>query len=161
MSNPPTLYMLCGKMAAGKSTLAKDLSRRLGVPLLCEDDLLAALFPNEITDVPTYVKFSSRLKKAIEGMVIELLKHGTSVVLDFPANTLKQRAWLAGLAEQANVLHELHYIDRSDSDCKKQLQKRATENPERAATDTIEMFDAINQYFEPPSASENLAVVLL
>ena len=85
----------------------------------------------------------------VESLVIDVLSTGTSVVLDFPANTVKQRAFLVQLAEKANAAHELHYLDVSDAECKKQLLKRASENPDRAATDTLDMFDAISRYFEP------------
>jgi len=36
-----------------------------------------------------------------------------------------------------------------------------TENPDRAATDTVEMFDAIGKYFEPPSVEEGLNLWLV
>ena len=155
------LYLICGKMAAGKSTLALKISKESDAILLSEDELLEKLYPGEVTDVSTYVKFSERVKSAMEKHIVELLLHGTSVVLDFPANTVKQRTWLLKLATQANAPHELNYIDLPDSICKTQLQKRATENPERASTDTVEMYNAINRYFEPPTAEEGLNVRLL
>jgi len=161
MEIPTTLYLLCGKMAAGKSTLSTDLSRNLRVVVLSEDELLARLFPGEITDIPSYSKMSERLKSAIGDVVVDLLSNGVSLILDFPANTASQRAWLRGLADQAKVNHELHYIDVSDSICKTQLLKRAIEHPERASTDTIEMFDAISKYFEPPSEEEGLNIMLV
>ena len=33
----PTLHFMCGKMAAGKSTLAKKLAEQHGAILICED----------------------------------------------------------------------------------------------------------------------------
>ena len=158
MENSSTLYMLCGKMAAGKSTLAIEMSRRLGVMVIVEDHLLASLYPDEITDVDTYLDRSARLKTAMEPIIVDLLAHGASVILDFPANTVQQRAWFAGLAEKAKAKHELHYIEIDDSTCKKQLLKRLVENPDRASTDTVEVYDAITKYFEPPSADEGLSI---
>jgi len=148
-------------MAAGKSTLSTKLSRSLKAVVLSEDVLLARLFPGEITDIPSYSKMSVRLKSAIGDVVVDLLSNGVSLILDFPANTVSQRAWLLGLADRAKVSHELHYIDVSDSICKTQLLKRAAENPDRASTDTIEMFDAINKYFEAPSKQEGLIIRLV
>jgi len=40
-----TLYFMCGKMAAGKSTLSKELARMHNAVLLNRDDWLAALYP--------------------------------------------------------------------------------------------------------------------
>ena len=40
-----TLYFMCGKMAAGKSTFSKELAREHDAVLLNQDDWLAALYP--------------------------------------------------------------------------------------------------------------------
>jgi len=52
MSTSATLIFFCGKMAAGKSTLARDLAVRENAVLFVQDDFLDALFPGEITDIP-------------------------------------------------------------------------------------------------------------
>ncbi|MEQ8975070.1 MAG: AAA family ATPase [Coleofasciculus sp. C1-SOL-03] len=52
MNNQATLYLFCGKMAAGKSTLAKQLANDHNAILLVEDDLLSQLYPEEIIDIP-------------------------------------------------------------------------------------------------------------
>jgi chloramphenicol 3-O-phosphotransferase len=85
------LIFLCGKMAAGKSTLARDLAKRENAILLVQDEFLDALFPGEITDLPGFVKCSSRLRSALAPHVCALLSRGISVVLDFPGNTKAQR----------------------------------------------------------------------
>lgn len=84
----------------------------------------------------------------IEQIVVDVLSNGTSIVFDFPANTISQRTWLVGLAEQASAVHELHYIVLFDSICKTLLLKQAAEKPERDSTDTVEMVEAISKYFK-------------
>jgi len=64
MSISAKLIFLCGKMAAGKSTLARDLAQRENAVLLVQDEFLDRLFPGEITDIPGFVKCSSRLRSA-------------------------------------------------------------------------------------------------
>jgi predicted kinase len=154
-----TLYMLCGKMAAGKSTLAQQLAKREHLILLSEDEWLATLYPGEIIDLATYANRSTRIKTAIEQLLVSLLSKGMSVVMDFPANTAAQRAWLCSLAVAAQANHELHLIDLPDSTCKVQLLKRARENPERAQTDTLKMFEAVTAWFEYPGEHEGLNIV--
>jgi predicted kinase len=123
------LIFFCGKMAAGKSTLARDLAVREDAVLLVQDDFLNALFPGEITDIPGFVKCSVRLKNALTPHVCALLSKGISVALDFPGNTKVQRAWFRELIERANVEHELHFVDTSDALCKSQLRERSTGLP--------------------------------
>ena len=115
MSTSTKLIFFCGKMASGKSTLARDLADREDAVLLVQDDLLDALFPGEITDTPGFVKCSSRLKNALTPHVCALLSKGISVVLDFPANTKAQRSWFRELIERTKVDHELHFVDASDA----------------------------------------------
>ena len=74
-------------MAAGKSTLAKRLAKEHGAILLVEDELLAQLYPEEIVDIPSYIKYSVRLKDAVSNHISALLSSSISIVLDFPANT--------------------------------------------------------------------------
>lgn len=40
----PTLHLLCGKIASGKSTLAAQLGRTAGTILIAEDDWLDSLY---------------------------------------------------------------------------------------------------------------------
>lgn len=59
------LLFVCGKMAAGKSTLSKELAVREHAVLLAQDELLVALFPGEIVDVAAFVKYSTRIQDAL------------------------------------------------------------------------------------------------
>src|SRR5262249_14978384 len=96
-AEPAKLYFMCGKMAAGKSTMAKDLAVRQNAVLVVQDEFLAALYPDEILDIPDFVRCSSRLRNAIAPHVCALLSRGISVVLDFPGNTMSQRIWFRTL----------------------------------------------------------------
>ena len=89
-----SLTFFCGKMGAGKSTLARQLAAEQGAVLLSEDDWLAALYPNQILTLADYVECSARLKGPVKTLVQSMLLAGTDVVMDFPANTRAQRAWL-------------------------------------------------------------------
>ena len=155
-----TLFFLCGKMASGKSTLAQELAARENALLLGEDELLSALYPGEVVDVPTYAKYSSRIRNALTPLICTVLSEGLSIVLDFPANTRNQRVWFRGLSEASAVGHELHFIDAPDSVCKRQLRERSQALPEGTRWTSDVEFDTITAYFEPPSAEEGFTVVV-
>lgn len=154
-----TLYFFCGKMAAGKSTLARDLADRNAALLLVQDDWLTHLFPGEIVDVPTYVTYSARLRAALTDHIATLLARGISVVLDFPGNTRAQRDWFRSLCERANAGHELHFIDVPDDLCKAQLRQRSRHLPEGSAWTSDAEFDAITTFFQPPADDEGFNVI--
>jgi predicted kinase len=153
------LIFLCRKMAAGKSTLARTLADREGAIVLVQDELLGNLFPNEIVDIPAFLDRSTRLNTALAPHICALLTRGISVVLDFPANTEKQRAWFRELFERAGVDHELHYVDASDALCKRQLKARSAHLPPGTQWTTDAEFEAITAYFQPPSEDEGFNIV--
>ena len=153
------LYFMCGKMGAGKSTYAKQLARDQNALLLVQDELVAALFPGEIQDIPSFVKYSGRLKDALSNHICDLLSRGVSVVLDFPGNTRNQRQWFRDLFERSNVEHELHFIDAPDDLCKRQLRQRSEGVPAGSAWTTDAEFDAITAYFQAPAEDEQFNVV--
>ena len=159
MTQPAKLLFMCGKMAAGKSTLAAELARRDGTILLVQDHFLATLYPGDIVDIADYVKYSSRLREALTPHITSLLSNGITVVLDFPANTKFQRAWFRELFESSKVEHELHFIDVSDELCKRQLMQRSQGLPEGAAFTSEAEFDAITSHFQAPSAQEAFNVI--
>lgn len=158
-STSARLIFFCGKMAAGKSTLARELAQREHAVLLVQDELLESLYPSEITDIPEFIKCSSRLKKALAPHICALLSKGISVVLDFPGNTKAQRAWFRELFERANVDHELHFIDVSDAVAKSQLKNRSKDLPPGTPWTTEAEFESITLYFQSPSEDEGFNVV--
>jgi predicted kinase len=160
MSRAATLFFLCGKMAAGKSTVAKALAEREDAVLLAQDEFLERLYPGEIVDVPGYVARAARVNAALEPHILALLAKGISVVLDFPANTKGQRDWFRRIVERANVAHELHYIEASDAVCRRQLADRSRHLPPGAPWTSDAEFDAVTAYFQPPSPDEGFHVVL-
>lgn len=153
------LIFLCGKMAAGKSTLARELAEREQAILLVQDQFLDSLYPGEITDIPGFVRRSSRLRNALEPHVCALLAKGIPVVLDFPGNTKAQRAWFRGIFERAHAEHELHFVDASDALCKRQLKERSRSLPPGSPWTTDAEFEGVTAYFQPPSADEGFTVV--
>jgi predicted kinase len=155
----PTLHLMCGKIASGKSTLAKALSAGQGVILLTEDQWLSRLYPEQIHSVADYVRLARQLRNVTGPLVIDLLKAGLSVLLDFPANTPADRQWLRGLADAAHAPHCLHFIDTDDDTCRARLHRRNERGEhEFAATDAE--FDLITRYFQEPDEDEGHNVVV-
>ena len=149
-----TLIFFCGKMGAGKTTASKQVANDRNAVLISEDEWLAALYPGQITTFDDYLKCSRRLKPLVTSHVQKILRTGTDVVMDFPANTVSQRKWFKRLYSEIDAPHELIYIDISDEICLEQIARRSTEQPERASFDTPEVFHQVTKYFEAPSEAE-------
>ncbi|MBT3701729.1 MAG: ATP-binding protein [Alphaproteobacteria bacterium] len=157
-SNEQTVHFLCGKIAAGKSTLAHTLAAQPMTVLVSEDHWLGQLYPGEIATLDDYVRCSKNLRGAMEPHIVSMLKEGLSIVLDFPANTLRQRQWLHGLCDAAQVSHQLHFLDVPDDVCKQRLQKRNMAG-EHAFQTSDENFELVTSYFVPPTALEGFNII--
>ncbi|ALM83376.1 ATP-binding protein [Bordetella sp. N] len=154
----PMLHFLCGKIGSGKSTLAVRLAAQPRTLLISEDSWLAALYPGEIVNVADYGRCANRLRNAMGSHVAALVSAGLSVVLDFPANTLRSREWLRTVAEEAGCAHTLHYLDVPDAVCKARLAARNMSGSHPFTT-SEEEYDAITAYFVEPDEREGLVIV--
>lgn len=148
------LTFFCGKMGAGKTTMSRKISQERNAVLISEDEWLSSLYPNDIKTLDDYVECSGRLKPQMKKLVQSILISGVNVVMDFPANTTQQREWLKSIFSEIHAPHELFYIDQPDEACLRQIEKRRIEQPERAATDTEEMFGLVAQHFVEPTSDE-------
>jgi len=154
----PTLHMLCGKIAAGKTTLASKLTHSHKTVLIAEDAWLKALFGAEMVTPADYVEYTSRLRGIMGPHISTVLASGVSVVLDFQANTVKSRLWMRNIFETAHASHQLHLLTPSDAICLERLHKRNAqgEHPFQV-TDT--QFYHFSKYFELPTDDEGFDIV--
>jgi predicted kinase len=152
-----TLHMICGKIAAGKSTLAAELASRPATIRISEDVWLSCLYKDEQKTIEDYGRNSRRLREVMGDHIVTLLQAGLSVVLDFPANTPASRQWMRSVFERAGVSHRLHFLDMPDDVCKARLRARNAAGT-HAFNATDAEFDLFTSYFVPPSADEGFEV---
>ena len=153
----PVLHLLCGKIAAGKSTLAARLSAEPGHVLIVEDDWLATLFGDEMKTGADFIRYHLRLRAVLGPHIVALLRAGVSVVLDGPANTVAQRDWMRGVIDAAGVEHVLHLLDPPDAVCLERLARRNASGT-HAFQITPEMFARFSAHFDPPGADEGFVI---
>jgi len=155
-----TLYFICGKIASGKTTLARLLAAEHAAALICEDEWLVRL-DTRIESFDDFILHSRRLRAAMTPHVIQLLRLGTSVVLDFPANTPKDRVWMRSLFEAAHADHELHVIDAADDLCKARLRARNKTKPVGLYWGHVPeaLFDPVTRHLVPPAPAEGFNVI--
>ena len=154
-----TLHLICGKLAAGKSTLAARLGAAPGTVTISEDFWLKRLFGDEMKGVADYIRVSARLRVPMGAHVTDLLKAGVDVVLDYPAVTKATRAWMKSIADAAGARAVLHWLDVPDEVCLERLRRRNAEGIHDFAGVSEESFHLLTSYFQPPEPGEGLEIV--
>lgn len=154
----PTLHIFCGMIAAGKSTLARELAVAPGHVLIDMDHWVATLYQDEITGMQDYFTYWSRLRKLLGPHMATLLEGGMSVVLDCAANTVELRRWLKDIADGAGADHQLHLLEADDELCRARMHRRNAEGSHEFAPDDA-AYDVIRQYFSLPGEEEGLTVI--
>lgn len=150
--------MMCGKIAAGKSTLAAQLAQQDGTVLIAEDAWLNALFAEELSTGSDYVRCTTKLRGIIGPHIAALLNAGVSVVLDFAANTVEQRRWMQGILAQTGAAHQLHLLTAPDDLCLARLRDRNRRGDHPFAV-TETQFHQFTRHFAAPSPDEGFTIV--
>lgn len=155
----PTLHLVCGKAASGKSTLTAQLGTQQNTVVIAEDDWLSVLYADQMGSIADYVRNASRLQKVMGPHVANLLGAGMSVVLDFPGNTVAQRAWMRDILHRTKAAHRLHVLDVPDHVCLERLRARNASGDHPFAL-SEDQFAQLSKHFVPPTADEGFDVVL-
>jgi predicted kinase len=151
-----TLHMLCGKIAAGKSTLSAKLAQAERTLVISEDRWIEQLYRPELKTLADYFERCERLRATLAPHVVGLLRAGVSVVLDFHANTLRSRRWMRALFEEAGASHQLHFLDVPDEVCRARMHARKAAGGDGVSDAE---FDHVTSFFVPPEPGEAFNVI--
>jgi predicted kinase len=127
--------------------------------LISEDHWTSHLFSDDLQTIDDYGRLSGRLRAAMGPHVVDILRQGLSVVLDFPANTVSNRNWMRSLISEANAAHQLHLLDVPDTVCKQRLRQRNQSGEHPFQVSEAE-YDLFTRYFVPPGPGEGFNVVV-
>jgi aminoglycoside phosphotransferase family enzyme/predicted kinase len=151
----PTLWIVCGLPASGKSTISNELSRILNIKVFCSDLVRKELFglePHDVMDVPfekgIYSKGASSLTYGqLLLLAQEEIETGDSVILDATFSTPHQRGEALRLARDmdANIVFVecLSPVNLS----KARLMKRR--NGISVSDARLQHFEQLKKRFEP------------
>ena len=127
--------------------------------LISEDHWTSHLFSDDLQTIDDYGRLSGRLRAAMGPHVVDILRQGLSVVLDFPANTVSNRNWMRSLISEANAAHQLHLLDVPDTVCKQRLRQRNQSGEHPFQVSEAE-YDLFTSYFGPPGPGEGFKVIV-
>jgi len=145
----PTMFVLVGLPAAGKTSRARELAAAWSALRLTPDEWMIPLFGQEQPEGK---------RNVVEGRLIWLalsaLRTGVNVVLDFGVWAKDERSALRALAASVGATCELVYLDVDEAEQWRRVQARFAAD----ATTTYEITKAElqqwRQIFQPPDATE-------
>jgi predicted kinase len=126
----PALYIVCGQVGAGKTTVAKKLSRQLKCPLASVDTTIQSLFPQPSflgKDQPPSRKELAACYNAFAWLASYLLKNKVSIIIDGAFALRSQRKQLIDVAKKQSVKYYILQIHCPDDILKIRTEKRFKE----------------------------------
>lgn len=146
------LFLLCGKVGSGKTTLAKKICQNFDAVLFSADDFMLKLF-GEIEDQKTFNEKLTLCKELIYD-TCEKISKKTNVVLDFGFWTKEERTNVKNrLSPFFNVV--IVYLNIDDKTILSHLEKRNSNLKENEYFIDEQTFEILSSKFEVPSTDEN------
>ena len=147
------LYILCGLPFAGKTTLAKEMVKLLGVRRVSIDEINGerGIWNDETGMSP---EEWTKTYEIVYQRIATFLSQGKSVVDESANFTKEQRDRLRAIAEQYSAQTYVIFVDISLAE----VQRRWQENRQTAVRNDVrdDDFAHVVEYFEPPAEDENI-----
>ncbi len=146
MQNGGKLYILCGLPFSGKTTLQRELVRRLGMQVVSVDRIM------DEADMwreghPTQDDWDIAYLEAY-GQIREYLQEGKTVIFDCANLPFHERENARAIADSLAATHQLIYINTSKDEILRRRQRnRGTK--ERDDLDEAMMENAFRMFDEP------------
>lgn len=118
------VILICGPIAAGKTTYAKKLAERGGV-ILSMDQLMLALFPPQLGD--RHDEIAGKCRRYLLDRAVEISRAGTDVILDWGFWTQADRRAVSEFFRDRGIDVRWHYVKASPEALDKHIEKRNRE----------------------------------
>lgn len=147
--------LLCGRICAGKTTYAKRLGKTRGAACLSCDELMLALFGQQLGD--RHDEIVRRTTAYLFSKSLELLQAGVTVILDFGFWRKSDRTAADSFFRSRGFAPEWHYVESDEAVWKQNIADR---NAAAAADETVGyavdagLAEKCARLFEPPGREE-------
>lgn len=146
----PTIHVMCGLVAAGKTTLARELSLELPAVRLSRDEWMLRLQGGRY-DESAYVERLGTCTELMWDVALQVVAAGASVVLDWNFWSRERRADARHRAEAAGIHVVVEWLDVPAEDAVARARRRSGNKP----TDSHEVDEEgvlhLSSIFEPPA----------
>jgi predicted kinase len=157
MSDTPTIHLMCGLVAAGKTTVARGLAQQLPAVRLSRDEWMLRLYGGKYDD-PLYVERLGPCTELMWDVALAVVAAGSSVVLDWNFWSRQRRSDARRRADAAGAKLVLHWVDPPIDEVVQRARQRLTHQPTDAHEVTEDGVRHLAAIFEPPTEEEGIPV---
>lgn len=115
-------FLLCGKIASGKSVYAEELCKRENAVLLSVDELVLSVLGSELGE--KHDEITERVQAYLFQKSLDIICAGTNVLLDWGFWTKARRQAARAFYEERGIACEFHYIDVPDEVWRRNIEIR-------------------------------------
>ena len=152
----PTLYLLCGLPASGKTTRARELEASSNAVRLTADEWICRLYPND-AEAAARSERRDGVEELQWQIVERLLEVGTDVILDWGVWTTTERAHYRQRAEALGARVRVELLEAPLSVLKERVAARNRDLPPGTFHISAAEMETFASLFEPPTAEEMAA----
>ena len=148
---PPTLFVMVGLPASGKTARAKEIEEARQALRLTPDEWM----------IPLFGEPEGGKREILEGrfiwLAIRALRRGINVILDFGVWTKDERSALRFLANSVGASCELVYLEIDELEQRRRHDKRLSAAPETTFPMSDDDLRSFREQFEAPDEAELLS----
>lgn len=148
----PTLHLMVGLPCSGKTTKAKELAERYHAIRFSPDEWMIELFGQYSGN--EHDTRHDKIEKIQLKVAFEILKRGSSVVIDFGCWSKNCRNSVKKIAETADANFMIHFMNVSTKELFKRLEQRNANLPEGVFHIEKEWMEAWIPKFQQPTGKE-------
>ena len=148
-----TLHLMVGLPFSGKTTLARKLERECSALRLTPDEWQVRLFGQDAED-PEHDARHSIIETLLWNIASRVLELGTNVILDFGFWAREEREDYRLRAKQLGASSEVHFLDVSEDELMRRLEKRNADSSEESFYISAEMMKPWIEFFQKPTPDE-------
>jgi len=149
----PTLYLLCGLPASGKTTRARELEAATNGVRLTTDEWIVRLYPDD-AEAAARDERRDRVEALQWQLVERLLAIGTDVVLDWGLWTRAERAQYRQRAEALGARVKIELVEAPLSVLQDRLATRNRDLPPGTFHISAAEMEEFASFFERPTPEE-------
>lgn len=150
-----TAYLFCGLPGSGKTTLARELERRLHAVRFTLDHRMLTKHALPIFD-ERYGQLARAEKELIWSEALELLRGGRDVILDWSLWSRRARAeWTSKVVDSGNN-YALFFLRVPPEVLNQRLTRRNNDATAQAHHIPLDELERFSHVFEPPQLDEGI-----